>query len=231
MAATAERPVRLWLALICVALLVAGCSSGNAREAERGQVRQASEEARVPELQATYSAEFFDPGTPTPDQTSVTLPTLDRLVLTRNLTANGPGEELASIPADAGTVYAGARLHGVARGVVVGAIWRNEQGTVYSTETTLERDAAETWVGLSLPRDGGLPPGSYAVVIYVIAGDEEPVGLNSLVFEITASGTRPRAVGTGGGSRIESSDDDDDFEPESETGSGDAPPIVPVDDD
>ena len=216
-------------------LLLAGCSSGNAREAERGQVGQASEEAKVPDLQATYSAGFFDLGTPTPGPTTVALPTLDRLVLTRNLTANGPSEELASIPADAGTVYAGALMHGVARGVVVGAIWRGEQGNVYTTETAIEQEAADTWVGLPLPLDGGLPPGTYAVVIYAIAGDDGPVGLNSLVFEITASGTRPRAVGSGGGSRIVTSDDDDDdadaAEPESETGSGDAPPIVPVDDD
>jgi hypothetical protein len=59
--------------------------------------------------------------------------------------------------------------------------------------------------------------------------------LNSLVFEITASGTSAQAVGSGSRSRIQSTDDDDNEDRStdggSETGSGDSPPIVPVDDE
>jgi hypothetical protein len=235
-----RRHLRSWLVLLGTLLLLVGCSSGNAREAERGQASRASEEARVADLQATYSAGFFDPGTPTPGPTSAALPTLDRLVLTRNLSGNGPSDELASVPADAGTVFAGALLHGLARGMVVGAIWRGEQGDVYASETTIEADAGDAWIGLPLPLDGTLPPGDYAVVVYVIVGDEGPVGLNSLVFEITSAGSQARAAGSGGGSRIQSTDDEDDQSDSdvdesesggSETGEGDSPPIVPVEDD
>jgi hypothetical protein len=246
------------LAALLVLLVLAGCNSGNAREAERGREAQASEEARLPELQATYSADFFEPGTPPPGSTptpDASLPTLDRLVLTRNVGGNGPTEELASVPANLGTVYAGALLHGLRRGTVVSAIWRSERGNVFFSEATVDRDAADAWVGLSMPLDGSLAPGEYAVIVLVAVGEDPPVSLNSLVFEITPSGSQPQAVGSGRAPRIVPNDGDadedvgrdddfeeDDFEDEgfeddggfeggSDSGEGSGPPIVPVEED
>ena len=230
--------VRHLLAGLGVVLLVAACSSGNAREAERGQAAQASETARLSQLQATYSAGFINPGTPTPAPTPASLPTLERLVLAGSVGNNGPAEELASVPANFGTVYAGALLNGLSGGTVVSALWRGERGNVYTSETRVEQNAAQAWVGLPLPLDGSLAPGAYAVIILVTVGDEPPVSLNSLVFEITASGSSARALQPGLAPRIVSDDDDDDDgfgeSGTGEGGQGDGqgqPPIEPRDDD
>jgi hypothetical protein len=199
---------RLLLLLVALPVVLAACSSGNAREAARGREAHASEEARLTDLQATYSAGFFHPatpgaGTPAPTPTpDPRLPTLERLVLARNLAGNGPTEELAAVPANFGTVYAGALLHGLPAGAVVSALWRGERGNVYLAETTIEGAAADAWVGLPLPLDGSLPPGNYAVILRVAVGAEPPVPLNSLVFEITPAGSSARPVGSGRAPRI-----------------------------
>jgi hypothetical protein len=209
-----------------VLLTLSACSSGNAREAEQGRDADASEEARLADLQATYSAGFVDPGTPDASPTAdARFPTLDRLVLTSNLAGNGPTEELASVPANYGTVYAGALLNGLRRGMVVSALWRNERGDVYRSETTIERAADQAWVGLPLPLDGSLAPGNYAVILFVAVADEDPVALNSLVFEITSSGTQARSLAPGRTSRGNDSGGGGDS-----GGSGDSPTIVPIDD-
>jgi hypothetical protein len=230
---------------LLVLVLAAACSSGNAREAEREQQSRASQEAKLAGLQATYSSSVINPGTPTPAPTVIPLPTLDRLVLTRSLGGNGPSEELASVPSNFGTVYAGALLNGLRGGTMVSAIWRGERGNVYVSETTVDGDAAQAWVGMPLPLDGSLPPGNYAVILLVAVGDDPPVSLNSLVFEITSSGSQARAVSPGGAPRIVANDgdaNDDSSGPGSggggfdedvvdSSGPGGAPPIVPVEDD
>jgi hypothetical protein len=139
--------------------------------------------------QATYTAQTFFPPTPTPGRLPPRTPTLESLVITLDFGGgDAPRGSYASVPADAGTVYAGALLNDLQAGQEITAIWTDADGsTIGSARLAIERDAARQWVGLPLRLSRSLAPGQYAV--YIFAKERR---LNSLVFTVTPPGTGPQ---------------------------------------
>ena len=172
-------------------LLLAGCASGEASDARRGQRQDAAEPATLLERQATFTARAYFPPTATPAPTRSPASTLASLVLTLGLgPGNEPTEEYASVPTDAGTAYAGALLHNLLPGQVVSAAWTNADGAVVaSSHYDVTAAADRQWVPLPLYLDGGLPPGEYAVYVFA---DERP--LDSLVFRLLPAGSAPQRL-------------------------------------
>ena len=173
--------------LSAVVSLLAACAGGSAEEARRGQARDAAATAELPERQATRVAERFFPLTPTPAPTPPPVPTLESLVITLGFAGDAPQGSYASIPADA-AMSAGALLNGLFAGQVVTAAWTDGAGNnVGSTRVEITADTGRQWV--ALPLNGSLPPGEYAVYLFV--GERR---LGSLVFGVTAPGTGPQLL-------------------------------------
>lgn len=64
--------VAAWFVAACLTLgLLAGCSEGTSREAERGKARDAQRTSVVRDLQATRSMQVLDQGTPPPPTETV----------------------------------------------------------------------------------------------------------------------------------------------------------------
>jgi len=177
--------------LLVIVFLLAACAGGDAQDARRGQREDAAAGATVPALQATFTAQRYFPPTPTPAPTRPPATSLSSLVLTLGLGAGDePTDEYAGVPTTAGTAFAGALLHGLQPGQIVSAAWTNADGAVVTTSRFDVTAAADRrWVPLPLYLDGGLPPGDYAVHVYV---DERP--LNSLVFRLLPAGSEPQRL-------------------------------------
>jgi len=173
------------LALLLLVVL-AGCASGSADDARLGQARDAATDPDLPRQQATRTAERFFPKTPTPTPAPPPLPTLGELVMTVGLAAgDAPQGSFLSVPADPGNVFAAALLNGVREGQVVSAVWvdaaRNEVDT---TRVEIDEDADQRWVALPFNAVGGVPPGEYAVYLFV--GERR---LSSLLFQVGPPGS------------------------------------------
>lgn len=130
--------------------------------------------------------ERFFPTTPTPAPTEPPAPSLRSLVITFGFRSDGtPDGSYASVPAGAGTAYAGAQLAGVAAGQVIRAVvtdgWGNEIAT---PEVTIDPGPADRWVALPIGLPAELAPGEYGV--FMFAGDR---ALGSLAFGVTGAGT------------------------------------------
>jgi hypothetical protein len=169
--------------------VLVGCAGGSAEEARLGQAKDAGQRSVMAAEQATYTARTFFPPTATPGPQTPRTPFLESLVVTLDFGGDGvPRGSYASVPADVGTVYAGALLNDVQAGQEITAVWTDADGsTIGSARVKVERDAARQWVGLPLRLNRSLPPGDYAV--YIFARDHQ---LNSLVFRVTAPGTGPQ---------------------------------------
>lgn len=173
------------VATIMVALVLAGCSSGAAREAKQDQARDAGLEQRLATEQETRTAMRYFPSTATPAPTEPARPSLRSVVITFGFRADGlPDGSLASVPAGAGTVYVGAQLSGVSVGQTIRAVvtdaWGNEIAT---PAVTIDAGSAERWVALPVGLPADLAPGQYGA--FVFEGDR-PLG--SLAFGITGAG-------------------------------------------
>ena len=182
------------LTALCSGLLLlvvlTACASGSAEEARLGQARDAATDPDLPRQQATRTAERFFPKTPTPTPAPPPLPTVAELVMTVGFGGDAPQGRYASVPADAGTVYAAALLNGVHDGQVVAASWVDAVGgTVNTSRVEIEADAGQRWVGLPLDLNGALAPGEYAVYLFV--GERR---LGSLLFQITPAGSGPQML-------------------------------------
>ncbi len=179
---------------LLVAMLLAGCASGSAEDARRGERRQAARGVLLPQEQATANAERFDPGTPTPVPTLPPMPVLEAFELTLNVDASGaPQGAYGGIPADAGRVYATALLRYLQPGQQVTATLRLPDDTVLlssSFDVTTATDRA--WIALPLEMNGTLAPGDYALWLAI---DDQSV--NSLVVQVTGFGTAPRQLSGG----------------------------------
>ena len=174
------------LALIGVCLLLVGCASGAAREAERDQARDAGFQQRLAAEQATRTVQRYFPNTPTPAPTEPPAPSLRSLVITFGFRPDGtPDGSYASVPAGVGTAYAGAQLAGVSAGQVIRAVvtdaWGNE---ITAPEVTIDPGPADRWVALPIGLPAELAPGEYGV--FMFAGER---ALGSLAFGITGVGT------------------------------------------
>lgn len=170
------------VAVLIVALCLAACETGRVDEARDAAERDATRGAVLPDVQATSIAERFRPPTPTPMPTPTLAPALAQLVLTSGVGPSGaPRDELRLVPAyTRTTIYAAAQLSHVQPGQTVVAIWANAAGgEIQRTTARITSGAASQWVALPLTLDGTLPPGSYAVYLYV-----DEYRLTSLVFRI-----------------------------------------------
>ncbi len=179
-----------WLFLL-LAVLLAGCATGSAEDARRGERRQATRGVLLPQEQATANAQRFSPGTVTPVPTIPPAVVLESFVLTLNVDGSGaPQGAYGGIPADAGRIYAAALLHHLQAGQQVTATLRLPDDTVLlssSFDVTTATDRA--WIALPLDMNGTLAPGDYALWLSV-----EDRTLNSLVVQVTGFGTAPRPL-------------------------------------
>ena len=176
----------LGLAGVCSVAMLTGCAGGSATEARVDEQRDLLRTPLMENAQATYTAETFFPKQGTPVPTPEAIPFLGALVIT---TAVGPGNvpqgQFASVPSDAGTVYAGAQIGNGTAGQHVVGIWTDAWGKeVGRAGLELASSADLTWVAFPLRLDGQLPPGDYGVFIDV---DKRRIG--SLAFTVTAPGT------------------------------------------
>lgn len=180
-----------WAALtaLTAALLLTGCNTGDVREVRGAQQRDARQTPQMPRQQATLIAEKYFPATPDPTRSPPIYPFVGELAVT--LAANGDGSPqgaFASVPVDAGTLYAAARLHGASSGQIITAIWTDAWGnTVGQVDQPVALTADSQWIDLPLPLSSGLTPGDYAVWLY--AGEQR---IGSLAFGLTAPGNAPQ---------------------------------------
>lgn len=180
----------------CLAVLsVAGCSTGDARDAQLAEDRDATQEAKVPARQASFIADEFFDSTPPPVKTATPRAVLRSIALTTGVNSDGaPSGIYGSVPSDAGRVYVAAQIAYLQPGERVVASWATiaekpkDIIVIANSETTVEGN--EEWVSLPVELYGNVTPGKYAVSLYI---DGEL--LNSLAFEITSAGTSPRQIG------------------------------------
>lgn len=178
----------------CLILVLAGCSTGDARDAGVAQGIEETKAATVPGVQATFIASEYFPGSPTPAGTPTPRVVLRAIGLTTGVSGTGePNGLYGAVPSDAGRVYLTVLANDLRDGQVVQASWQTieekpEDIDVFATsEVTI--DGSPRWVALPLDLSGQRGPDIYAVVVYV--GDTL---LGSLSFEITGPGTAPRRI-------------------------------------
>jgi hypothetical protein len=240
------RPAGLAL-LAALALALAAltaCSSGDVDDARRGAAADRSGTPGLAAVQATRVAQQFKPATPatTPDPATDStqaptanpdLPptTLEALVVTLDLgPGNAPREQYASVPADAGTVFADALLHNLRAGQTVTAEWISANGaSLGASQAEIPADMPQAWVALPLQLGGAVPPGDYAAFISV-----DGRSLNSIVFRVTSPGSGAQVLAplpanpqvTEGG--YEPGRDDPDGPPDAEDDAGDGEGDAPI---
>lgn len=183
------RPLARLLAILPLVLLLAACSTGQARDARRAQERDAQAPPVMPLQQATRIAERYFPATATPAPTPPLYPFVGQLAVTLAVNPDGsPQGAYASVPADAGTLYAAARLYDAAVGHRITAIWTDAFGNV-AGETAIDLTAVGNpqWVAMPLGLNPGMAPGPYAVWLYA---DGRRIG--SLAFQINPPGSAPQ---------------------------------------
>ncbi len=173
---------------------LAGCASGDARDSALAATRAATEGARFPARQATFVQSEYG-GTPTLVPTVAVEPALQEIAITIALRPDGsPDGIYGSVPANAGVVYAAARISNLRADQLVTAEWQrvaekpaDRIAIGYSEQAVT--GTGEQWVGLPLGLDGSVAPDVYAVYIAV-----DGVYLNSISFRITASGSGPQRI-------------------------------------
>jgi hypothetical protein len=176
----------LGLALLAAALVLVGCTSGLAVDAQRDKARDAGLKDQLAAEQATRVVQRYFPATGTPAPTAPPAPALGGIAVTFGFRADGtPDGSYASVPAGVGNAYAAVRLAGVSVGQVVKAVvtdaWGNE---VAAPEVTIDPGAADRWLALPIPLPAELPAGAYGLYVFV---DERPLG--SVAFGVTGVGT------------------------------------------
>jgi hypothetical protein len=182
----AEPGRRRGLALVMLCLLLTACSSGAASDAARDEARDAGRPQQLAAEQATRIVERYFPATATPAPTESQAPALGALAITYGFTPGGtPDGSYASVPAGSGTVYAAAKLSGLAPGQIVSAIVEDAWGNEIATpEVRIDSGPAERWLALPIPLSADVAPGEYGV--YVFCNDRT---LGSLAFGVTGAGT------------------------------------------
>jgi len=178
----------------CLILVLAGCSTGDARDAGVAQGIEETKAATVPGVQATFIASEYFPGSPTPAGTPTPRVVLRAIALTMGVSGLGePNGIYGAVPADAGRVYLAVRANDLRDGQIVEASWQTieekpEDVEVFATSQVTIVGSPE-WVALPLDLTGQRGPDIYAVTVYV--GDTL---LSSLSFEVTGAGTAPRRI-------------------------------------
>lgn len=232
-------------------VILAACSSGSAREAERSREGDGTAESVVSNRQATYTATLVAQGTPTPLPERP--PRVAALVLTTQVNGDGsPVGEYASVPSNAGTVYLAAQLTGLREGRMAAALrdTSDQHNVLAYNEIEVRGGSGSGWVAIPVSMDGSIPPGDYPIWIIFDPGGEDEEWLFSLVFTVGSAGSGAQRVGDGGNlapreasdqggnglspgnqPATNSSGDDQDNSDGGEDGDqdGDSPPIQPRD--
>ncbi|CAA9584043.1 MAG: hypothetical protein AVDCRST_MAG59-5211 [uncultured Thermomicrobiales bacterium] len=175
--------------LAALILALAGCSSGQVDEARVDQRRDAEETPQMAVQQATRIAQRYFPASPEASPPVPLAPVVGLLAVTLATNPDGsPQGSYASLPADAGTAFATARLDDGSAGQAITAIWTDAFGNEFGrSEQELAASAAVQWVALPVGLSPGLAPGQYAVYLFA---DDNRIG--SLAFGVTAPGTAPQ---------------------------------------
>ena len=166
-----------------------GCTTGRVDEARRDQERDAELTPQMPVQQATRIAQRYFPASPAASPPAPLAPVVGLLAVTLATNPDGsPQGAYASVPADAGTLLAAARLHDSSSGQRITAIWTDAFGNeIGQSDQELASDAVVQWVALPLGLSPAAAPGQYAVWLF---SDEERIG--SLAFGLSAPGTAPQ---------------------------------------
>ena len=177
---------RLSVSIVAVSFVLAGCSSGAARDAAQDQARDAGLPDQLAAEQATRTVQRYFPPTGTPSPTEPPVPALRTIALTFGFRSDGtPDGSYASVPAGAGTVYVATRLTGLSVGSVVRAVVTDAWGnTVATPEIVIDPGAADRWLALPVGLPAELAPSQYGVFVFA---DDRPLG--SLAFGVTGVGT------------------------------------------
>ena len=188
-ASTAHDYARTALTLACMAgavLLLAACNTGSMGEARRSQAYDQAETPQLSAQQATRTARTYFAGTGTPDPTMIPPPSVEALVITLGVNPDGsPAGSYLSVPADAGTVYATARLGNVVAGQRITSIFTDAFGNqMGGTETEMSANGGSPWLVAPLNLGGISGPGEFAV--YYFSGGHQ---IGSLAFTITGAGS------------------------------------------
>lgn len=169
--------------LALLALMVAslaGCASGDVKESRRFEAQEAGQEAVVPEYQLTTVAQEVIRPAASPHPTMTPAATLARLVLTSSNSGGEPIDELRSVSASAGAIYAAALIANVQPGQTVSAIWiGQDENLIAQSDSVMPGGVSQAWLYFPLQLNGSLPPGNYGVVITV-----DGVRLESLAFRL-----------------------------------------------
>lgn len=181
-----DRRAPLGFLILAAVLILAGCSSGSAVEAERAEARDAGLREQLAAEQATRTVQRYFPPTRTPSTPEPPAPALGGVAVTFGFRSDGtPDGSYASVPAGAGTAYAAVRLTGVSAGQVVRAVvtdaWGNE---IVSPEAAIDPGASDRWLALPIGLPGELAPGAYGLFIFA---DDQPLG--SMMFSVTGAGS------------------------------------------
>jgi len=176
------------LALLLLSLALVACVSNSAPDQLRAQRRDATRASILPQLQDTQIARRFA-ATPSPIPPHTPIPTLETLVLTVGINADGsPQQAVSAISSGQASVYAAALIHDLRPGEKVIASWRTVNLTTTATAQSGNTEVASSQVVITSDTDvrwfdfaltAPLPSGTYAVWIYV--NDQV---LNSLVFQV-----------------------------------------------
>jgi hypothetical protein len=171
---------------IAVCLLLTGCASGMARDAERDQARDAGLVDKLAAEQATRVVERYFPPTGTPAATGAPVPAMGGLAITFGFRPDGtPDGSYASVPAGAGTAYVAVELSGVSVGQTIRAVVTDAWGNEFSKpELVIDPGAANRWLALPIALPAELAPGQYGVFLFA---DDHPMG--SLAFGVTGVGS------------------------------------------
>jgi hypothetical protein len=172
--------------MLMATLMLAGCASGAAREAERDMARDAGLQDQLAQEQATRTVQRYFPPTGTPSPTQAPVPALGDIAITFGFRPDGtPDGSYASVPAGAGTAYVAARLTGVSAGQVIRAVvtdaWGNE---IAVPEVVVDPGPADRWLALPVGLPGDVAPGAYGAFVFA---DDFTMG--SLAFAVTSPGS------------------------------------------
>lgn len=169
--------------------VLSGCNTGRVDEARRDQERDAELTPQMPVQQATRIAQRYFPASPAASPPAPLAPVVGLLAVTLATNPDGsPQGAYASVPVDAGTLLAAARLHDGSAGQLITAIWTDAFGNeIGQSDQELTTNSAVQWVALPLGLSPAVAPGQYGVWLF---SDDERIG--SLAFGLTAPGTAPQ---------------------------------------
>jgi hypothetical protein len=167
------------LTMLLLAASLAACGTGDAEESRFYAEQEATQQSRVPDVQATTTARFFS-GTPEAQPTSTPWPVLSELTLATSVDGSGAPQSRVDSASAQGTIYIAARIHDLTAGTnFVAVLGRTDNSEITRSEQIPDRSAQNGWVSFPFAINGTLPGGEYAVFVYA-----DGTLLGSIVFSL-----------------------------------------------